>query len=120
MVEAFKLRGLAAKFGYTRGAAEDGGWFYKYLKLFPGLGLEVQLNFSGNGLPEQNRSVALSGLTFHGSRAREGGNSPLGDGGSLPLREIPAVLVAECYNDLRALAATGTGFDPEWEKKAYR
>src|SRR5262249_26089358 len=48
MVEAFKLRGLATKGGYTRGQAQDGGWFYDYQKTFPGLGLKVQLGFSGN------------------------------------------------------------------------
>jgi hypothetical protein len=119
MVEAFKLRGLATKFGYTRGPAEDGGWFYEYQKLFPGLGLEVHLGFSGNGLPEENRTVALTSLTFRQPRSRDEQYSPLGDGGGLSLNEIPAVLVAECYNDLRAIAATGTGFDPEWEQKAY-
>jgi len=31
--------------------------------------------------------------------------------------EVPAVLLSECYNDLRAIAATGTGDDLEWEKK---
>jgi hypothetical protein len=117
MVEAFKLRGLAAKFGYTRGAAEDGGWFYEYLKLFLGLGLDVHLGFSGNGLPEENRTVALTALTFRRARPREAGGSPPGSGSSIPLSEIPAVLVAECYNDLRTIAANGSGFDPEWEKK---
>jgi hypothetical protein len=119
MVEAFKLRGLAGKLGYTRGAAQDGGWFYEYLKLFPGLGLEVHLNFTGNGLPEENRTVALRALTFHRPTPSGVGSSTPAGGGSLLLREIPAVLVAECYNDLRTMAATGAGFDPEWEKKAY-
>jgi hypothetical protein len=40
-------------------------------------------------------------------------------GGNLPLKDLPSVLLAECVGDLRALAAAGSGFDPEWEKKVY-
>jgi hypothetical protein len=35
----------------------------------------------------------------------------------LGLEEVPAVLLSECYNDLPAIAATGTGYGSEWEKK---
>jgi hypothetical protein len=35
----------------------------------------------------------------------------------MPLGEVPDVLLCESWNDVRALAAEGTGFDPEWEKK---
>jgi hypothetical protein len=117
MVEAFKLRGLATKSGYTRGQAQDGGWFYDYQKTFPGLGLCVQLQFSGNGLPEENRQVALTSLSFQKSAPEESGF--VLQSGSLPLDEIPAVLLTECYNDLATIAKTGSGFDPEWEKKVY-
>jgi hypothetical protein len=34
MIEAFKMRGLATKFGYTRGPAEDGGWFFSESSLW--------------------------------------------------------------------------------------
>ena len=113
LVEAFKLRGLATKFGYTRGASEDGGWFYSYTKSFPGLGIEVQLGFSGNGLPEDNRTVALTTMSF-------GRKSPGSDGGrasSLRLADVPSVLLAECLGDLKTIAAAGSGFDAEWEKR---
>lgn len=118
LLEAFKLRGLATKFGYTRGAPQDGGWYYEYLKSFPGLGLEVHLGFSGNGLPEENRTVALTNMTFERKTLGEepGVNRR---GASVPLKELPAVLLSECVGDLRALAAAGTGHDPEWEKKVY-
>jgi len=117
MVEAFKLRGLATRFGYTRGRAEDGGWFLEYLKPFPGLGLEVHLQFSGNSLPEENRTVALESVSFEKP-------TPLTPNffartPRIPLGEIPAVLLGECYNDLRTIAAVGTGFDPDWEKKVH-
>jgi hypothetical protein len=115
LVEAFKLRSLATKVGYTRGQTQDGGWFYDYLKSFPGLGLKVVLEFSGNGLPEENRTVALKQIYFQQSAAEE---EPMIEmSGGMALDEVPAVLLSECYNDLRTIAAAGTGFDPEWEKK---
>ncbi len=120
MVEAFKLRGLATKYGYTRGQAEDGGWFYEYQKSFPGLGLEVHLGFSGNGLPEENRLIALTHLNFERKSAQESPASMTtwGRGAGVPLKDVPQVLLSECVGDLRAIAAAGSGFDPDWEKKA--
>jgi len=117
MVEAFKLRSLATRFGYTRGSTEDGGWFFEYVKSFPGMGLKVVLTFSGNGLPEENRTVALNDILFRRSAAGAEPMMPTEDG--LTLDEVPAVLVSECYNDLRTIAASGTGYDPEWEKKVF-
>jgi hypothetical protein len=29
---------------------------------------------------------------------------------------VPAVLLSECYNDMRLIAAEGRGFDPQWER----
>src|SRR5262249_31886840 len=57
LLEAFKLRGRATKLGYVRGAPQDGGWFFAYRKHFPSLQLEAEIEFSGNGLPEENRTV---------------------------------------------------------------
>ena len=111
VLSAFSLRGRAGKLGYTRGAAEDGGWFYVYEKRFPTLGLEARIEFTGNGLPEENRNVALLALSFL-RRAGERREST-----TITLGEVPTVLLSECWNDLRMLAAEGTGFDPEWEKK---
>lgn len=110
LLEAYALRGRAGKLGYTRGETEDGGWFYTYEKRFPTLGIVAVVNFTGNPLPEENRLVALRDLTFQ--RA-----TPDGRHAELTLGGVPAVLVSECWQDMRLLAAEGTGFDPEWEKK---
>lgn len=106
LLEAFALRGRALKLGYTRGATEDAGWFYTYEKSFVSLGLSADIRFTGNPLPESNRTVALVDLTFY-----RGGHS-------MPLAEVPTILLSECYHDLRSIAAQGTGFDPDWEKKS--
>lgn len=114
ILEAFKLRGRANKLGYTRGQAQDGGWFFDYHKRFPTLGMEAVLEFTGNGLPEENRTVALT--TFRFERVAPEGEPVIG-GAKMSLGEVPAVLLSECWNDLRQIAAEGPGFDPDWEKK---
>jgi hypothetical protein len=110
VLEAFALRGRAGKLGYTRGQSEDGGWFYTYEKRFPTLGIVATVNFTGNPLPETNRLVALKELSFR-RQTSEGRRA------ELTLGDVPAVLVSECWQDMRLLAAEGTGFDPDWEKK---
>jgi hypothetical protein len=108
-LEAFALRGRAGKLGYTRGQSEDAGWFYTYEKRFPTLGITAMVGFTGNPLPEENRLVALKELSFR----RETSD---GRRAELTIGDVPAVLVSECWQDMRLLAAEGTGYDPEWEK----
>lgn len=112
LIEAFSLRGRAGKLGYTRGSTEDGGWFMTYEKRFPTLSLVAVIEFTGNPLPEENRTVALINLSFASSQGNAWQRN------ALTLSDIPAVLLSECYNDLRLIAAEGTGFDPEWRKKS--
>jgi hypothetical protein len=114
MLKAFKLRARATKLGYGRGQAEDGGWFFVYRKHFMTLGLEAVIEFSGNGLPEDDRWVALRSLYF--VRSSDGAQR-FQTQEECVLGEVPAVLLSECWNDLRSIATEGPGFDPEWEKK---
>jgi hypothetical protein len=83
-----------------------------YEKRFPTLGLVVVIEFTGNPLPEENRTVALLNLRVESASAG-GGERP-----RLALGKVPSVLLSECYNDLRLIAADGTGFDPDWQKKS--
>jgi hypothetical protein len=110
LLKAFDLRNQATKLGYTRGETADGGWFFDYEKFLPGANLRINLKFSGNSLPEDNRVVALERLTITRS------DPETQYGRNLSLSEVPPVLLAECWNDLRMIASTGTGFDPGWEK----
>ncbi len=116
VLEAFKLRGRANKLGYTRGQAQDGGWFYDYHKRFPTLGMEAILEFTGNGLPEENRTVAITSMKFERVATGDEAAQP---GAKMSLGEVPVVLLSECWNDLRQIAGEGPGFDPEWEKKTH-
>jgi hypothetical protein len=108
VLDAFKLRAAAGKLGYMRGATEGGGWFYTYTKRFASLGMEAVVGFSGNPLPEANRRVALTRLSFHRS------------GGEVALSEVPAGLLSECWNDMRLIAAEGSGLDRDWQSKVER
>jgi hypothetical protein len=111
MEDTFKIRGRATKLGYARGPTGDGGWFREYVKRFPTTGLQAVIEFTGSALPETNIPAALTRLTF--SRENAGHISQ-----PIALGEVPAVLLAECWNDYRQIAADGSGFDPGWEKKA--
>ncbi|HWB09224.1 MAG TPA: DUF4132 domain-containing protein [Pirellulales bacterium] len=115
LIEAFKLRGQATRLGYTRGPTRDGGWFYDYEKTLTGMGMKVVIRFSGNGMPEENRTVALLALYF-APTAVEPGVMAFEQPG-IPLRDVPGVLLSECYHDLATIAAAGTGYDADWRKK---
>lgn len=112
MMDAFTLRGQATKLGYKRGDAEDAGFFYEYYKEFPGFGLTVGLEFTGNCLPEENVASALKDVRFgKQGRSRYSGTPMM-------LKDVPKVLLNEVWADYHTIAAAGTGFDPDWEKKA--
>jgi hypothetical protein len=113
IMKAFSLRNRLTRLGYTRGAAQDAGWFYDYRKTFLSLGLEAVIEFTGNGLPEENRTVALRRLFF--ARKLDGGEQSFSE--ELSLGELPRVLLSECWNDMRMAAAEGPGFAADWEKQ---
>jgi hypothetical protein len=120
IVETFKLRGRANKLGYVRSGSEDGGWFYCYHRQLPTLGIEAVIEFSGNSLPEENRNVALTSLYFRHTLSNEEAQFGGASRPRLPLGDVPAILLTECWNDLRIIAEQGTGFDPDWERKVNR
>lgn len=113
VVKAFSLRNRLTRLGYTRGAAQDGGWFFDYKKSFSTLGIDAFIEFTGNGLPEQNRTVALQRLYF----VRKSVNGESSSPEELTLGELPQVLLAECWNDIRMAAAEGSGFAEDWQKQ---
>jgi HEAT repeat protein len=115
-ITTFKLRGKATKLGYIRGTAEDGGVFTTYRKPFSSLGLEAVINFTGSMLPEQEMPASLMSLEFH-RVSKESSGGFWGQG--LALGKIPPVLLSEAYNDMKRIAAEGSGHDPKWKDKSY-
>jgi hypothetical protein len=114
LLAAFKLRTRAEKLGYARGQSEHIDQFYSYVKRLPALGITIDLGFTGNTFPEVNRVVGLTELCFQQQVVDEDGEKKVQ---SLALKDVPLVLLAECWNDLALLSAEGTGFDPDWEQK---
>lgn len=115
LLEGLKLRRNANARGYVHGQAGEGGWFTEYQKHFASLGMTSIIEFTGNTLPERNLTVALKILRFLKTDP-SAGSSAVG-GMPLALGEVPPVLLSECCSDIRQIAAEGSGFDPEWEKK---
>jgi len=116
LVNSFKLRSRANKLGYQRGQAEDGGWFMTYFKPFHGLSIQAVIEFTGNIVPEENRTVALMRLYFSHMKDDSSDDSVYFHR-PVKLGRLPSILVAESWNDLRQMAADGSGFDPDWQKK---
>ena len=113
LVKAFSLRNRLTKLGYSRGQPVDGGWFMEYRKGFSDLGLAAVIEFTGNVLPEENRTVALLRLFFE---RRSPGDQSFSE--EVPLGDLPAVLLSECWNDLRMAAADGQGYADDWQKQS--
>ncbi|MCB2065580.1 MAG: DUF4132 domain-containing protein [Erythrobacter sp.] len=112
MIETFRLRGIASKLGYQRGEVVDGGCFMTYVRSMREAGLVAEVEFTGSYLPEENIPAALISLSF---RKLMPNGRP---GGHVGFTEVPEVLLAESWRDLYDMAEKGTGFDPDWQKKA--
>nr|WP_273482886.1 DUF4132 domain-containing protein [Kribbella italica] len=95
---AFTLRSTVRRLGYLRGQTLDGPSFDEYAKPFPSIGLTAVISFSGNELPEENRTVVLGALSFR---------QAVPDGGPVRLGDVPPVLLAEACRDLRVVAGSG-------------
>ncbi|MEM9554239.1 MAG: DUF4132 domain-containing protein [Acidobacteriota bacterium] len=115
LLSVFALRAAARRLGYERGPAENRGIYYVYRKAYPTLEIEARLQFSGAMLPEEDDTVALKSLDFL-STAQP---AQSGEIVRVALGDLPAVLLSEAWNDLKAIAAEGSGFDPDWEDKVW-
>jgi hypothetical protein len=110
VINALALRGAAGKLGYERGDPEGRAWVFDYRKRFPSLAIEAVVRFSGNDVYDEDVDVELESLSF--ARIAEGRKG----GSALRLSAVPAVLLSECYNDMRVIAAGGRGIDPQRDK----
>lgn len=98
------LRGAAEKRGYQR-VMGDGGGCHEYCKEFRSQGIIATIWHTGSYAVDDNNRVALKELTFSRSGHR----------GPYRLKDVPPVMLAECWADYHAVAAKGA-FDPDWEK----
>ena len=114
MIDAFTLRGAATKLGYERGEVLDAGGFCEYVKRYSGAGYAAAVEFTGSGVPEENIHCALKAMRFH--KLRADGKTM---GQKVALETVPPVLLSECWNDLHRIAEAGSGYDADWQDKAY-
>lgn len=112
MIESLKLKSIATKLGYQTGEVGDGGSYMDYVKRFNGAGVIVSVGFTGSymGAGAERIAAALTDLEFRKVGAR---------GRTLELSNVPPVLMSEAIADLHAMAAAGTGFDADWQKKSH-
>lgn len=104
--DSLTFRGIAEKRGYER-VMRDGGGCNEYEKKFASHGITATIFHTGSYAVEENNPVALKELRF----AKQGHR------GTYRLRDVPPVMLAECWADYHAVAAKGA-FDPDWEKVA--
>lgn len=102
--ESLTFRGVSEKRGYQR-VMRDGGGCHEYEKTFSSHGITATIFHTGSAAQDENNPVALKELRF----AKQGHR------GTYRLKDVPPVMLAECWADYHAVAAKGA-FDPDWEK----
>lgn len=105
--DSFAIRGRATRRGYVRGQAEDGGWFSRYYRDYPSVGLRAVIEFTGSFVPEELIPAAVQTLYFESLKR----------GRTMPLSDVPPILLAESIKDYEFTGDAGT-FDPDWESKS--
>jgi hypothetical protein len=74
------------------------------------------VEFTRSYVPEEDIPAAIRELYFVPLKPNDDASHSWNPN-KLRLGKVPPVLLSECYDDVREMAAEGTGFDPEWEKK---
>ncbi len=114
LINTRTLRGQLDRHGWELGAPQDGGIVFELVKALPGSELILVINLHGGisaGYYGDDWNVAFDVLY---AIPPESLRSPTN---GTPLREVEPVLLAEAYAELLAMAAAGTGYDPDYEKK---
>jgi hypothetical protein len=115
VLNGLALRRKAEELGYLRGAFQGHMFFNDYRKPFPSASLEAVLRFSGvSMMVDDDKTVALLALSFASLARPE--EADRHERLTVSLGEVPPVLLSECWNDLRSIAALGPGFHPAWRK----
>lgn len=102
--DSLTFRGAAEKRSYQR-VMRDSGGCHEYVKAFPSHGITATIWHTGSYAVDENLPLALKELKITKSGHR----------GPYRLKDVPPVMLAECWADYHAVAAKGA-FDPEWEK----
>jgi hypothetical protein len=110
--------------GWQRGSVQDAGCYYEYYKDLDSYKMSVELSFEGDcvGGFDDYDDVPIKHIVFYVSDTVKRGSyiydTPSNEN-VFSLKQIPKRLYSEIYNEIKTIAESGTGFDPEWEKKSY-
>lgn len=105
LTDTYTLRNILTKQDYKRDQIEDGACFNNYFKLFTGINICINIDFSGSYVPEENIPAVLYNLYFTENNKM------------IELAQVPLIILAEGYADYLLVANACSGFDPQWEKK---
>lgn len=116
MIQPRSLQVQASRQGWQNGPGQDSGYVHAIVKPIPTLGLKAVIDVHGGMVPgyygEQEPIVAIGPLYLVGIEEYESAQS------ARMLDGAPSVLLSELFADLQAMANAGTGFDPDFMKRA--
>ena len=109
---------------WNRGSVQDAGCFYEYYKEFEFYGIGVELSFEGDcvGGYDEYGDVPIKEITFYVAKSVQRGSyiyDKPATQDTFSLGQIPKRLYSEIYHEIKTIAESGKGFDPEWEKKEW-
>ena len=115
IINNYKLASEMKKWGFQKGETEDGGYFYYYVKKYPGLKLKATIEFTGSYVGLEDTPVALRHFYFEDIEQNEDSYDIFSP--KIPFSAIPPVIYSETVSAIDSVAYKGKGYDPNWKKK---
>ncbi len=107
IIDDRRIRSVLGRLGYELGPGEDGGSVSLVRRRFPSAGLEARVAVRGLFAMIMEETVGLEALEF----------GPLDEHETVPLRDVPEVLLVETIADVDRIIAAGEGIVEDWEKR---
>ncbi len=120
ILNGLSLSGKLQSMGWYRGSVQDGGGFYTFYREDAGLGLGVELHFSGAFVGGENEDVTVYDARFYQAGAIKRGSylyDEVKPDTAIPLREVPARYFSEIVYQLTAATAASEERNENWRKE---
>ncbi len=101
-VDAMAFYGILKRLGYTRSGISETQEFHSMVKTYRGLGIQVEIEFSGAHFPTWGGWSTLKTLHFTKLEGSKG----------MSLQDVPPVLLSESYADYQTVAQKAHGQSP--------
>ena len=119
-LNGLSLSGKLLGLGWYRGSVQDAGGYYTFYREDPGLGMGVELEFSGCFVGDENETVTVYEATFYRQGTVQRGSycydTPKPEN-IFALGEVPARYYSEVVYQLDKATVSSTETDPDWRKK---